>query len=237
LPIGIEPFLVADQAETVDIAIGDFTESLWQAILIIMAVSFVALGVRAGAVVALSIPLTLAIVFPLMLLAGIDLQRISLGALIIALTLLVDDAMTTIDAMIRRLSVGDRKDQAATFAYRTLAAPMLTGTLVTIAGFLPIGFAASSAGEYTFSIFAVVGIALVVSWFVAVMFAPLLGMAKRRRLGGCCAAMRPFCIWRSASDGSRLPRRSPLLPLRFSRYASYRSNSSPHQTGLNWWWI
>jgi multidrug efflux pump len=157
LPIGIEPFLVADQAETVDIAIGDFTESLWQAILIIMAVSFVALGVRAGAVVALSIPLTLAIVFPLMLLAGIDLQRISLGALIIALTLLVDDAMTTIDAMIRRLSVGDRKDQAATFAYRTLAAPMLT--------------------EYTFSIFAVVGIALVVSWFVAVMFAPLLGMA------------------------------------------------------------
>ncbi|MCA3366810.1 MAG: efflux RND transporter permease subunit [Roseomonas sp.] len=177
LPIGIEPFLVADQAQTVDSAIGDFTESLWQAILIIMAVSFVALGVRAGAVVALSIPLTLAIVFPLMLLAGIDLQRISLGALIIALTLLVDDAMTTIDAMIRRLSFGDRKDQAATFAYRTLAAPMLTGTLVTIAGFLPIGFAASSAGEYTFSIFAVVGIALVVSWFVAVMFAPLLGMA------------------------------------------------------------
>ena len=177
LPIGIEPFLVADQAHTVDSAIGDFTESLWQAILIIMAVSFVALGVRAGAVVALSIPLTLAIVFPLMMLAGIDLQRISLGALIIALTLLVDDAMTTIDAMIRRLSFGDRKDQAATFAYRTLAAPMLTGTLVTIAGFLPIGFAASSAGEYTFSIFAVVGIALVVSWFVAVMFAPLLGMA------------------------------------------------------------
>jgi multidrug efflux pump subunit AcrB len=177
LPIGIEPFLVADQAKTVDSAIGDFTESLWQAILIIMAVSFVALGVRAGAVVALSIPLTLAIVFPLMLIAGIDLQRISLGALIIALTLLVDDAMTTIDAMIRRLSFGDRKDQAATFAYRTLAAPMLTGTLVTIAGFLPIGFAASSAGEYTFSIFAVVGIALVVSWFVAVMFAPLLGMA------------------------------------------------------------
>jgi multidrug efflux pump subunit AcrB len=177
LPIGIEPFLVADQAKTVDSAIGDFTESLWQAILIIMGVSFVALGVRAGAVVALSIPLTLAIVFPLMMLAGIDLQRISLGALIIALTLLVDDAMTTIDAMIRRLSLGDRKDQAATFAYRTLAAPMLTGTLVTIAGFLPIGFAASSAGEYTFSIFAVVGIALVVSWFVAVIFAPLLGMA------------------------------------------------------------
>jgi len=177
LPIGIETFLVADQAATVDTAIGDFTESLWQAIVIIMIVSFIALGMRAGAVVALSIPLTLAIVFPLMMLAGIDLQRISLGALIIALTLLVDDAMTTIDAMIRRLQAGDGKDQAATFAYRTLAAPMLTGTLVTIAGFIPIGFAASSAGEYTFSIFAVVGIALVVSWFVAVLFAPLMGMA------------------------------------------------------------
>ncbi|HYZ63651.1 MAG TPA: efflux RND transporter permease subunit [Acetobacteraceae bacterium] len=175
LPVGIDPVLVADQARTVDTAIGEFTESLWQAIVIIMFVSFIALGVRAGAVVALSIPLTLAIVFPLMMVAGIDLQRISLGALIIALTLLVDDAMTTIDAMIRRLAAGDSKEQAATFAYRALAAPMLTGTLVTIAGFVPIGFAASSAGEYTFSIFAVVGIALVVSWFVAVLFAPLIG--------------------------------------------------------------
>jgi multidrug efflux pump len=177
LPIGIEPTLVADQAVTVDTAIGEFTESLWQAILIIIVASFVSLGVRPGSVVALSIPLTLAVVFPLMMLAGIDLQRISLGALIIALALLVDDAMTTIDAMIRRLAAGDSKEQAATFAYRTLAAPMLTGTLVTIAGFVPIGFAASSAGEYTFSIFAVVGIALIVSWFVAVLFAPLLGMA------------------------------------------------------------
>ena len=177
LPIGIEPFLVADQARTVDVAIGDFTESLWQAIVIIMIVSFVALGIRPGAVVALSIPLTLAIVFPVMMAVGLDLQRISLGALIIALTLLVDDAMTTIDAMIRRLGAGDSKEQSATYAYRTLAAPMLTGTLVTIAGFVPIGFAASSAGEYTFSIFAVVGIALIVSWFVAVLFAPLLGMA------------------------------------------------------------
>lgn len=177
LPIGIEPLLVADQAVTVDTAINEFVESLWQAVLIIVVVSFIALGVRPGAVVALSIPLTLAIVFPLMNFAGIDLQRISLGALIIALTLLVDDAMTTVDAMIRRLAAGDTKEQSATFAYRSLAAPMLTGTLVTIAGFVPIGFAASSAGEYTFSIFAVVGIALIVSWFVAVLFAPLMGMA------------------------------------------------------------
>lgn len=176
LPIGIEPHLVADQAVTVDLAINEFTTSLWQAILIIIAASFVALGIRPGAVVALSIPLTLAIVFPIMDFFHIDLQRISLGALIIALTLLVDDAMTTVDAMIRRLAAGDSMDSAATFAYRTLAAPMLTGTLVTIAGFVPIGFAASTAGEYTFSIFAVVGISLIVSWFVAVIFAPLIGM-------------------------------------------------------------
>ena len=177
LPIGIEPTLVADQAVTVDAAINEFTTSLWQAILIIIAASFVSLGLRPGAVVALSIPLTLAIVFPIMEYFAIDLQRISLGALIIALTLLVDDAMTTVDAMIRRLAAGDSKEAAATFAYRTLAAPMLTGTLVTIAGFVPIGFAASAAGEYTFSIFAVVGISLIVSWLVAVIFAPLIGIA------------------------------------------------------------
>jgi multidrug efflux pump len=177
LPIGIEPTLVADQAVTVNVAIDEFTTSLWQAILIIIAVSFVSLGLRPGAVVALSIPLTLAVVFPIMEYFAIDLQRISLGALIIALTLLVDDAMTTVDAMIRRLAVGDSEETAATFAYRTLAAPMLTGTLVTIAGFVPIGFAASAAGEYTFSIFAVVGIALIVSWLVAVIFAPLIGIA------------------------------------------------------------
>jgi len=116
-------------------------------------------------------------VFAVMDVANIDLHRISLGALIIALGLLVDDAMTTVDAMLRRLGAGDTKDQAATFAYRTLAAPMLIGTLVTIASFVPIGFAKSSAGEYTFSIFSVVAISLIVSWLVAVIFAPLLGKA------------------------------------------------------------
>ncbi len=177
LPVGIEPTLVADQAVTVDLAINDFMTSLWQAIVIILVCSFVSLGVRPGAVVALAIPFTLAIVFAVMDVANIDLHRISLGALIIALTLLVDDAMTTVDAMIRRLGAGDSKDQAATFAYRTLAAPMLIGTLVTIASFVPIGFAQSSAGEYTFSIFSVVGISLIVSWLVAVIFAPLIGKA------------------------------------------------------------
>ncbi len=176
LPLGIEPVLMADQPFVVDHAIRDFTTSLWQAIAIIMAVSFVTLGVRAGAVIALSIPLTLAIVFPIMELTGIDLQRISLGALIIALGLLVDDAMTTVDVMTSRLAAGDGKEEAATFAYKTLALPMLTGSFVTAAGFIPIGFAKSSAGEYTFSIFAVVSYALIISWIVAVLFAPLLGV-------------------------------------------------------------
>src|SRR5215467_9706143 len=176
LPLGIEPVLVADQPFVVDHAIRDFTTSLWQAIAIIMAVSFVSLGFRAGAVIALSIPLTLAIVFPVMQFTAIDLQRISLGALIIALGLLVDDAMTTVDVMTSRLAAGDSKEEAATFAYQTLALPMLTGSFVTAAGFVPIGFARSSAGEYTFSIFAVVSYALLLSWFVAVIFAPLLGV-------------------------------------------------------------
>jgi len=177
LPIGITPIRVADQAVTVKSAISEFTGSLWQAIAIILAVSFISLGVRPGLVIALAIPLTLAIVFSIMKLTGIDMQRISLGALIIALALLVDDAMTTTDAMLTRLALGDDKVAAGTFAFRTYAFAMLTGTLVTIAGFVPVGFAASSAGEYTFSLFAVVGIALIVSWFVAVLFAPLLGIA------------------------------------------------------------
>ncbi|WP_332684297.1 efflux RND transporter permease subunit [Bosea sp. (in: a-proteobacteria)] len=177
LPLGIEPRLVADQAVTVDHAIDDFMTSLWQSIAIIMAVSFISLGVRPGLVVALSIPLTLAVVFAVMLVAGIDMQRISLGALIIALALLVDDAMTTTDAMVTRLAAGEEKAKAATYAFKKYAMAMLAGTLVTIAGFVPIGFAASSAGEYTFTLFAVVSIALVVSWFVAVIFAPVLGVA------------------------------------------------------------
>jgi multidrug efflux pump len=177
LPLGIEPRLVADQAVTVEGAISEFMTSLWQAIAIILVTSFISLGVRPGLVIALAIPLTLVVVFSIMQLSGIDMQRISLGALIIALALLVDDAMTTTDAMLNRLAQGDDKVAAATFAFRTYAFAMLAGTLVTIAGFVPVGFAASSAGEYTFSLFAVVAIALIVSWFVAVIFAPLLGVA------------------------------------------------------------
>jgi multidrug efflux pump subunit AcrB len=177
LPVGIEPRLVADQAVTVDGAISEFMTSLWQAVAIILVASFISLGVRPGLVIALAIPLTIAIVFSAMQLSGIDMQRISLGALIIALALMVDDAMTTTDAMLTRLAQGDNKVQAATFAFSAYAYAMLAGTLVTIAGFVPVGFAASAAGEYTFTLFAVVAIALVVSWFVAVIFAPLLGIA------------------------------------------------------------
>jgi multidrug efflux pump subunit AcrB len=177
LPQGIEPKLVADQSVTVESAISEFMTSLWQALAIILAASFISLGVRPGLVIAAAIPLTLAVVFAIMQMSSIDMQRISLGALIIALALLVDDAMTTTDAMLTRLARGDDKVQAATFAFRTYAFAMLAGTLVTIAGFVPVGFAASSAGEYTFSLFAVVAIALLVSWFVAVIFAPLLGVA------------------------------------------------------------
>jgi multidrug efflux pump len=177
LPIGIEPSLVADQPVVVEHAIREFMVSLVQAIAIIMVVSFISLGIRPGLIIALAIPFTLAIVFPIMELVRIDMQRISLGALIIALALLVDDAMTTTDATLTRLAEGASKLEAATFAYRTHAMAMLAGTLVTIAGFIPVGFAASGAGEYTFSLFAVVTIALLVSWFVAVIFIPLLGAA------------------------------------------------------------
>jgi multidrug efflux pump subunit AcrB len=176
LPVGIEPTLVADQPVTVEHAVDDFMEALWEAVAIVLGVSLISLGLRAGAVVALSIPLVLAAVFVAMAFFGIDLQRISLGALIIALGLLVDDAMITVETMVTRLEHGDDKEHAATFAYTSTAFPMLTGTLVTVAGFVPIGFARSAAGEYTFSIFAVVAIALITSWVVAVLFSPLLGV-------------------------------------------------------------
>ncbi|HEY5830363.1 MAG TPA: efflux RND transporter permease subunit [Hyphomicrobiaceae bacterium] len=204
LPLGITPILVADQAVTVRSAIAEFMSSLWQAVAIILAVSFISLGVRPGLVIALAIPLTLAVVFSIMELTNIDMQRISLGALIIALALLVDDAMTTTDAMLSRLAEGDSKVQAATFAFRTYAFAMLAGTLVTIAGFVPVGFAASSAGEYTFSLFAVVAIALVVSWLVAVLFAPLLGVAilTPPRAGAAAEPGWVFRTYRSFLDAA-----------------------------------
>jgi len=176
LPVGVGVHTVSDQAEVVEKAVGGFTSALFEAVVIVLVVSFVSLGVRAGLVVACSIPLVLAMVFVFMEYSGITMQRISLGALIIALGLLVDDAMITVEMMVTRLEMGETKEQAATFAYTSTAFPMLTGTLVTVAGFVPIGLNASSAGEYTFTLFAVIAVAMLVSWIVAVLFAPVIGV-------------------------------------------------------------
>ena len=176
LPIGIEPHLVADQPHVVEESVGEFIKTLIEAVAIVLGVSFLSLGFRPGIVVAIAIPLVLAATFVAMHLAGISLQRISLGALIISLGLLVDDAMIAVEMMIKKLEEGADRITAATFAYETTAFPMLTGTLVTISGFVPVGFAASSAGEYCFTLFAVVTISLIISWIVAVLFTPLTGV-------------------------------------------------------------
>ena len=176
LPVGVDVHMVSDQAQVVEVAVGGFTSALFEAVIIVLGVSFISLGLRAGLVVAISIPLVLALVFVFMEFAGIAMQRVSLGALIIALGLLVDDAMITVEVMITRLEMGESKEEAATFAYHSTAFPMLTGTLVTVAGFVPIGLNNSSAGEYTFTLFAVIAVAMLVSWVVAVLFAPVLGV-------------------------------------------------------------
>ena len=176
LPVGVGVHMVSDQAQVVEEAVSGFTSALFEAVVIVLAVSFISLGLRAGLVVAISIPLVLALVFVFMEFTGIAMQRVSLGALIIALGLLVDDAMITVEMMITRLELGETKEQAATFAYHSTAFPMLTGTLVTVAGFVPIGLNNSSAGEYTFTLFAVIAVAMLVSWVVAVLFAPVLGV-------------------------------------------------------------
>ena len=176
LPVGVGVHMVSNQAQVVEVAVSGFTSALFEAVVIVLAVSFISLGLRAGLVVAISIPLVLALVFVFMEFTGIAMQRVSLGALIIALGLLVDDAMITVEMMITRLELGETKEQAATFAYHSTAFPMLTGTLVTVAGFVPIGLNNSSAGEYTFTLFAVIAVAMLVSWVVAVLFAPVLGV-------------------------------------------------------------
>ncbi len=176
LPVGVQVFKVADQPQVVTDAVSGFTKALFEAVVIVLAVSFVSLGVRAGFVVSLSIPLVLAITFLAMSLMDISLQRVSLGALIIALGLLVDDAMIAVEMMVARLEMGDPINKAATYVYSHTAFPMLTGTLVTIAGFIPIGLNNSQAGEYTFTLFVVIAVSLIVSWIVAVLFAPLLGV-------------------------------------------------------------
>ncbi len=193
LPAGIEIDQVANQPKVVEDSIGEFLRSLAEALAIVLAVSLVSLGLRTGIVVALSVPLVLAITFVIMNLLGIDLHRISLGALIIALGLLVDYAIIAVEMMSVKLEEGWDRVRAASYAYSSTAFPMLTGTLVTAAGFIPVGFAKSSAGEYTNAIFWVVGIALIVSWVTAVIFTPFLGYALLpERAAGHTQAHDPY---------------------------------------------
>ena len=156
-------------------SINEFIRSLTEAVLIVLAVSLVSLGLRTGLVVAVSIPLVLAVTFLFMYLFDIGLHKISLGALILSLGLLVDDAIIAVEMMAIKMEQGFDRFRAAGFAYTSTAFPMLTGTLVTVAGFLPIAMAKSSTGEYTRSIFQVSAIALLASWVVAVVVIPYLG--------------------------------------------------------------
>jgi len=175
LPVGVDLQQVSNQPDSVRRSIGEFARSLAEAVIIVLAVSLLSLGLRTGIVVALSIPLVLSITFLFMSLFDIGLHKISLGALIISLGLLVDDAIIAVEMMARKMEEGWDRVRAASFAYTSTAMPMLTGTLVTAAGFLPIATAASSTGEYTRSIFQVTVIALLVSWVAAVVFVPYIG--------------------------------------------------------------
>ncbi len=188
LPAGIELHQFQNQSKVVSTSVNEFVGVLIEAVLIVLAVSFIALGLhfkpgsyrftldwRPGLVVGITIPLVLAITFVTMFYWGVGLHKISLGSLIIALGLLVDDAIISVEMMVRKLEEGYDKVRAATFAYEATAMPMLTGTLITAVGFLPIGLAKSTVGEYTFAIFAVTAAALVISWFVSVYFVPYLG--------------------------------------------------------------
>jgi multidrug efflux pump subunit AcrB len=176
LPLGLALHKVTDQARNIDHAYGEFMLKFVVALAVVALVSFLSLGFRVGLVVAAAVPLTLAAVFIVMLATGRDFDRITLGALILSLGLLVDDAIIAIEMMVVKMEEGVDRLEAATEAWRATAAPMLTGTLVTIIGFLPVGFAASSAGEYAGNIFWIVAFALVASWFVAVLFTPYMGV-------------------------------------------------------------
>ena len=176
LPLGIDLHQLTNQAEAISKAVDLFEIKFLVAVLVVMAVSVLAIGLRAGLVVGIAIPLTLGITFLLMKMVDINLDRITLGALIISLGLLVDDAIIAIEMMMVKMEQGIDRVRAASYAWSATAAPMLFGTLVTIAGFVPIGFAKSGVGEYTGNIFWVVGFALIVSWVVAVTFTPYLGV-------------------------------------------------------------
>lgn len=202
LPVGIDLEQVANQPRVVEKSVAEFLDTLAEAVVIVLVVSFLSLGLhrhpwridmRPGLVVALTIPLVLSITFTFMWAFGIDFQKISLGALIIALGLLVDDAIIAVEMMVRKLEEGYDRFTAASAMFEATAAPMLTGTLITVAGFMPVGFARSTAGEYTFSIFAVNAIALITSWVAAVYFTPYIGhWLLRARSHGAGAPQQLF---------------------------------------------
>ena len=184
LPLGIQLQQIQDQPAVVAASVNEFLKVLAEAVGIVLGVSLLALGLhtrplrvdpRPGLIVAISIPLVLGVTFPIMYLTGVGIHKISLGSLIIALGLLVDDAIIVVEMMVRKLEEGADRLSAVTAAYRLTAMPMLTGTLITAVGFLPIGIAKSVVGEYTFAIFAVTAAALLVSWLVSVIFVPVLG--------------------------------------------------------------
>ena len=250
LPEGVEVGQISDQPEVVTDAIDEFAEALIEALAIVLIVSFISIGWRAGLVVAITIPLVLAATFALMYEFGIDLQRISLGALIIALGLLVDDAMIAVEMMERKLQEGLARLDAASFAYRSTAFPMLTGTLITVAGFIPVGFAASTAGEYVRTLFYVVGIALIVSWFAAVYLHALArphaapGAQARGRAATATSTIRAS----TAGSARRSPgacagagwcsrRRSSPSPALSSPSSSFRRISSRSPRGRRSWSI
>lgn len=176
LPLGISLTKVTDQAVNIGASVDEFMIKFFVALLVVMLVSFISMGWRVGVVVALAVPLTLALVFIVMLATGKNFDRITLGSLILALGLLVDDAIIAIEMMVVKMEEGFSRISASAYAWSHTAAPMLSGTLVTAVGFMPNGFARSSAGEYTSNMFWIVGIALIASWIVAVVFTPYMGV-------------------------------------------------------------
>ncbi|WP_164672485.1 efflux RND transporter permease subunit, partial [Xanthomonas citri] len=192
LPLGMRLSKVTDQAVNIDASVGEFMTKFFVALLVVMLVCFVSMGWRVGIVVAAAVPLTLAAVFVVMLATGKNFDRITLGSLILALGLLVDDAIIAIEMMVVKMEEGYSRVAASAYAWSHTAAPMLSGTLVTAVGFMPNGFAASTAGEYTSNMFWIVGIALIMSWVVAVVFTPYLGvkmLPEMKKIAGGHAAM------------------------------------------------
>jgi len=217
LPAGLVLQQIANQPEVIGEAVGEFLLKFVVALGVVLLVSFASLGFRTGIVVALAVPLTLAVVFIIMEMLGIELQRISLGALILSLGLLVDDAIIAIETMVVKLEEGWDRTRAATFAWTSTAFPMLTGTLVTAAGFLPVGLAKSTSGEYAGGIFWIVEIALLASWVVAVVFTPYLGvlLPDPKKKGGkhhdAIYATAPYRLLRRMVEWSMAHRRLVVI--------------------------